>query len=321
MLFALCFLNVPTAEQRERSRFFARFRRLETRYTTVLAAAIRHRGRVFAATGVLLGLALLAWPLIPVELAPRTEADEIDIELEMARGTNIAVARTYLDELERKVRGILPDGDVKIASTEVRGDSAAVELKLEARDRRSMGSTEMADRVRRAVDGQIPGAEIDVEAQQGLWMLNRVFSSGGGSAVEIELRGWDLTRADRIAADIRRRMERVPGVTDVRVSREGEPRDGCSSTASASPSSVSRFARSVGPCSPTSAVSRPGDSARAATSSPSLSGSGRRIVSTPRTSTPSCRAPRGARPSPCRPSSRASAAAGRSRSSGSTGSG
>ena len=220
------FLQVRSTQEREHSKFFSRFRRLENRYTATLAGAIRHRGRVFASTGGLLALALLLWPLIPVELAPRTEADEIDIELEMARGTNIAVARIYLDELERKVRGVLPEGDVKIASTEVRGDSAAVELKLEPRDRRSMGSTEMADRVRRAVDGQVPGSQIDVEAQQGLWMLNRVFSSGGGNAVEIELRGWDLDRADRIAADIRRRMERLPGVTDVRVSRrEGQPEE------------------------------------------------------------------------------------------------
>ena len=32
---------------------------------------MRHRWRVFAVTGVLLGLALALWPLIPVELAPR----------------------------------------------------------------------------------------------------------------------------------------------------------------------------------------------------------------------------------------------------------
>jgi HAE1 family hydrophobic/amphiphilic exporter-1 len=220
------FLLVRSRAERERSRFFRAFDRLEARYTELLAAAIRHRGRVFAATAGLLGAAVLLWPLIPVELAPRTEADEIDIELEMARGTNIAVARTYLGELERKVRGVVPEGDVKVVATEVRGDSAAVELKLEPRDRRSIGSTEMADRVRRAVDGRIPGAEIDVEAQQGLWMLNRVFSSGGGEAVEIELRGWDLDRADRLAAEIRSRMARVPGVTDVRVSRrEGRPEE------------------------------------------------------------------------------------------------
>jgi HAE1 family hydrophobic/amphiphilic exporter-1 len=220
------FLAIRSEDERAASRFFAGFRQLEDRYTELLASAIRHRGRVFAVTGGLLAGALLLWPMVSVELAPRTEADEIDIELEMARGTNIAVARSYLDELERKVRGVLPDDDIKIVATEVRGDSAAVELKLEPSDRRSMGSTEMADRVRRAVDGQVPGSEIDVDAQQGLWMLNRVFSSGGGDAVEVELRGWELDRADRIAAEIRRRMEAVPGVTDVRVSRrEGRPEE------------------------------------------------------------------------------------------------
>ena len=225
-MLASRFLTVSSAEERQSSRFYNRFRRFEQRYTAALGRAIRHKGRVFAVTGGLFAVALLLWPLIPVELAPRTEADEIDIELEMARGTNIAVARVYLDELERKVRGVLPDDDVKIVATEVRGDSAAVELKLEPRNRRSMGSTEMADRVRQVVDGEVPGSVIDVEAQQGLWMLNRVFSSGSGSAVEIELRGWDLARADLIAAEIRRRMERLPGVTDVRVSRrEGQPEE------------------------------------------------------------------------------------------------
>ena len=226
-MLAARFLKLEPAEERQRSRFYRAFRRLEDRYTGGLRTAIRHRGRVFAATAVLLGAALLLWPLIPVELAPRTEADEIDIELEMARGTNIAVARVYLDELERKVRGIIPADDVDITATEVRGDSAAVELKLAPRDRRSLGSTEIADRVRAAVDGQVPGAEIDVDAQQGLWMLNRVFSSGGGQGgLEIELRGWDLARADVIAAEMRRRMERIEGVTDVRVSRrEGQPEE------------------------------------------------------------------------------------------------
>jgi HAE1 family hydrophobic/amphiphilic exporter-1 len=44
--------------------------------------------------------------------------------------------------------------------------------------------------------------------------------------VELELRGHDLARADALAAEIRRRMERVAGITDVRVSRrEGQPEE------------------------------------------------------------------------------------------------
>lgn len=201
--------------------------RLEAWYTERLRHALRHRRRVFLVTGALLAASLLLWPLIPVELAPPTDADEIDIDIEMAQGTNIAVVRSYVDELERKVLAALPPGQVDLVSTEVRGGDAEVELKLVPQEERSMSSAELADRLRRAVDGQIPGAEISVDAQPGLWILRRVFSSGGGEDdIEIELRGWDLERADEIAAQVRRRIERIPGITDVRVSRrEGQRED------------------------------------------------------------------------------------------------
>ncbi len=221
------FLRLRSPEERARSRRGRFFQRLEGWYTGRLAVAIRHRGRVFAATGVLLVVALLMWPLIPVELAPQTDADELDIELEMERGTNIAVVRTYVDELEDRVREVVPASDVHLFSTEIRGDNAAVELKLAPQEQRSRPSTELADLVRREVDGLVPGGELEVEAQQGLWLLNRVFRSGGGrGAIEIEVRGWDLRQADRTAAEIRRRMEAVAGVTDVRVRRrEGQPEE------------------------------------------------------------------------------------------------
>jgi HAE1 family hydrophobic/amphiphilic exporter-1 len=226
-MLASRFLRLPPPEEREQSRHQRLLRRLEGWYTERLRFAMRHRPRVFLATAVALALALAAWPLIPVELAPQTDADEIDIQLEMARGTNIAVARAFTDELEDKVRAVVPGGDVHLFSTEIRGDNAAVELKLAPQDRRQMTSSELADLVRREVEGKVPGGVLDVEAQQGLWMLNRVFSSGGGSeALELELRGWDLEEADRIAEAMRRAMEQVPGVTDARVSRrEGRPEE------------------------------------------------------------------------------------------------
>ncbi|MEZ5289402.1 MAG: efflux RND transporter permease subunit, partial [Vicinamibacterales bacterium] len=59
--------------------------------------------------------------------------------------------------------------------------------------------------------------------QSGLWMLRRLFSSGGGDEeVEVELRGYDLDRGVQLASEIRRRMERVAGVVEVDVTeREG----------------------------------------------------------------------------------------------------
>jgi len=224
-MLASRYLRVRSLAERQRSRWVRTFRGLEGWYTRRLEGALRHRGRVFAATGLLLALSLLLWPLIPIELAPETQANEIDVGLEMARGTNLAVVRSYVDELAAKVRAVMPEGVAHLVATEVRGDSAAVELKLVPEGERSMGSSELADRIREAVAGEIPGAEIEVEAQEGLWILRRIFGSGGtGDALEIELRGWDLKEADRLAADIERRIARVPGIADTQVSRrEGQP--------------------------------------------------------------------------------------------------
>jgi hydrophobic/amphiphilic exporter-1 (mainly G- bacteria), HAE1 family len=191
------------------------------RYTGRCAGAIRHRGRVFAATAGLLAAALLLWPLIPVELAPRTDADEIDVELEMAQGTNIAVVRAYLDELERKVRGIVPP----TTSRWSRPRCAAAAPRSSSSSRRATAARSAAPRsptgCGRGRRARCPGAEIDVDAQPGLWILRRVFSSGGGEDAPRDraARLGPRPRRRLIAAEIRRRMERVPG----RHRRAGEP--------------------------------------------------------------------------------------------------
>jgi HAE1 family hydrophobic/amphiphilic exporter-1 len=168
--------------------------------------------------------AVMLWPRLPVELAPQTDADEIDVDLEMAQGTNIAVVNEYLHELEALVREAAPMQDVLHMTIEMRPGDAEVELALVGAEQRSMESSVIADQIRAHVSGRIPGAEIRVEAQSGLWMLRRLFGSGQGGALQVELRGYDLELADQVAEQIRLTMEGVPGIEDVRVSRrEGRP--------------------------------------------------------------------------------------------------
>jgi HAE1 family hydrophobic/amphiphilic exporter-1 len=139
----------------------------------------------------------------------------------------MAVVREYVEELEERVRAVVPPGDLRLVSTEVRGGDAEVELQLMPRHLRQSEGSDLADRIRAAVTGQIPGAEISVEAQPGLWILRRIFSSGDGTnAVEVELRGWDLAETERIASEIEARMEATEGVVNVRVRRrEGAPEE------------------------------------------------------------------------------------------------
>jgi HAE1 family hydrophobic/amphiphilic exporter-1 len=197
--------------------------RLQDGYSRALESALDHPARVFGGALALVVAALLLVPLVPVELAPQLDTNQIDVDLEMARGTSIPVAKEYLDELAVIVNDVLPDDDVQSVTTQVRGDNAEVEIRLVDASQRSIDPSTLADRIRRAVEGRVPGAEVRVNAQSGLWMLRRLFSAGGGDeAIEVQLRGYDLERSRPLAREIQRRMETVPGVVEVNLAeREG----------------------------------------------------------------------------------------------------
>ncbi len=226
-MFGSRFLSIRKGEKTtddQRPRMGRWFLRLEESYSRWLETAMRHKRIVFAVTGGLLLLTVLLWPLLPVELAPQTDADEIGVELQMAQGMNIAVVNKYLRELESIVREVTPMDQVRYMTTELRPGDAEVEISLLNANERTMNSFALADHIRENVAGRIPGSDIRVSAQSGLWMLRRLFGSGGAEAVQVELRGYDLALADRLAQDIQRIMERVPEIEDVRTSRrEGRP--------------------------------------------------------------------------------------------------
>ena len=200
-----------------------RLRRLEKNYSRLLTWAVAHKTRVVAGSVLAVTAAILAFPLIPVELTPQTDADEIDVEVEMADGTNIAVLHRYLDELEAIVKEHVPEDQIEFMTQEIRGGSAEVEIAMSPN--RTLASAELADKLRRVTDGRIPGAEIDVDAQSGLWIMRMVFrGSGGNEDVSMQLRGYDLDQAQEVGREIQRAIETLPGVNGVRISRrQGRP--------------------------------------------------------------------------------------------------
>ncbi len=208
----------------EKGRFQIFFEKAENKYSAFLSKAIERKYLVFGITTVLIVGSILGAGYVDTELAPQTEADEISIDFYMEDGMNVAVANRYLQELKEKVVAIAPMNQVKFMSTEVRNGNAEVELALVDESERTINSYELADQIRNQIEGSIPGGFFRVQAQSGLWILRRIFGSGGEAAVEIELRGYDLDVATELADQIRERMERIPEVRGVRSDREeGRP--------------------------------------------------------------------------------------------------
>ncbi len=218
----------PDAELTDKDRgwFQKKFEKFEYTYAGFLKKAINRRFVVFGVTVVLLGGAFYTWKYIPVELAPQTEADNVRIDFFLSEGLNISIANQYLEELETRVRTLVPMDQVKHITTDVRSGRAWIDLDLVDVSERSISSYALADELRSKLEGIIPGGTVRVRAQSGLWILRRIFGGGGDEdeAVQIQLRGYDLAQADEIADQMRNRMERIPEVRGVRSDRqEGRP--------------------------------------------------------------------------------------------------
>jgi HAE1 family hydrophobic/amphiphilic exporter-1 len=226
-MLASRFLTVRAGEKTtddERTRIGRWFLKLENNYSRWVDSAVKHRKTVFAVTGGLLVLTIILWQFLPLELAPQTDADEINVDLQMAQGTNIAVVNKYLQELEKMVSEVIPMDQIRHMTAEMRPGDAEVEISLKSANERSINSFVLADQIRENVTGRVPGSDIRVTAQSGLWMLRRLFGSGGEQAVQLELRGYDLDMSDYLAQNIKNIMEQVPEIADVRISRrEGRP--------------------------------------------------------------------------------------------------
>jgi HAE1 family hydrophobic/amphiphilic exporter-1 len=221
------FLTVKPNESKEAKKkgWFQRlFNRIEDKYVILIERVLERKAAVFGITSVIVIACFIAVPYIPVELAPQSDADEIDIDLMMAEGTNIAVQNEFLKELEQVIRAVVPMEDVEHLTTDVRDGRAEVEISMVPASQRSMSTSELADKIRKDIDGLIPGGDTRVSAQSGLWILRRLFGSGGGEAVELQLRGYNLERAEQISQKIKLLMEEIPEVSGVRVDRrEGRP--------------------------------------------------------------------------------------------------
>ncbi|MEX0684504.1 MAG: efflux RND transporter permease subunit [Balneolales bacterium] len=190
---------------------------LETGYSRILEKALGMKTIIVSITICLLAVSAFYFQSIPFELAPQADADEIQIRMRMAQGTNIAVVYQYLLELDKIVKETVPKDEIKHYAREVRNGRAEVELTLHDEADRGMSSSVLADHIRDNLEGVIPGADIQVSARSGLWILRRIFSSGGEGeeAVQIQLRGHNLETAQALIDDLVSRIENVPGVSDV----------------------------------------------------------------------------------------------------------
>ncbi len=202
---------------------------LERGYRGLLDWCLRHRLATAGATlGALGGCVFLA-RFIGAELLPTTDESEVRIDVEMEPGTRVQVMAATLERIEQVVRANVPEMKNIISSSggppwrASGGHIGDLRVALVPQSQRSRSSQQVADDLRPKLRN-IPGAAVRVRAGQGLPVLRMGMSSGEN--VQVEIYGHDFETAEALAKRVKAEVEQVPGVTDVKLSREaGSPEE------------------------------------------------------------------------------------------------
>ncbi len=203
------------------------FRYVEAWYSRLLASALGRKKTVVIIVVLLLIASLVLIRFIGVELMPSTDEGEVRISLEMAVGTRLAV----VDQTARVVEGIV-DTKVPEATSVLSyiggggwrargGHTAEIRISLVPRRERRRSSEQIANDLR-SVLGALPGVTCRTRAGRGLFILRMGASSE--SEINVEIRGYDLETAHKLALRVDEAIRSIPSITDTRISREeGNP--------------------------------------------------------------------------------------------------
>jgi HAE1 family hydrophobic/amphiphilic exporter-1 len=186
---------------------------LSLRWLTVLCA-----GAVFAAS-------LLLAPLIGTEFLPPSDEGEVRVLGEMEVGTRMELLDRQAWRMEQVVREAVPEATSwvnSVVTSGARGNASAqaeLRLALSPAAQRSRSNVQIAQDLRRQLEeAAIPGMTFRVRAPQGQFLLERLLA--GAEGVTVEVRGFDLTTLDLLAAQVADSVADVAGITDVQRSRE-----------------------------------------------------------------------------------------------------
>jgi HAE1 family hydrophobic/amphiphilic exporter-1 len=200
------------------------FSGLENAYLRLLRWVLGHRLVTVFAAAVLLCASLLLLPLIGSEFLPPSDEGEVRVTGKMEIGTRLELVDRQTRKMAQVVQPAVPETVASVVSVGAYGwrpDATAegeIRMSLLPSAQRDRSNVEIAQDLRRRLDGKVPGMEIRVRAPQGQFLLERLL--GGDEGLTIEIRGYDLATLDSLAAAAAKLIVDVPGITDVDTSLE-----------------------------------------------------------------------------------------------------
>jgi multidrug efflux pump subunit AcrB len=215
--------------QRFNAWFNRRFSRMLHRYEGALnLSLVRPMATVLGITGLFV-LSLALYPLIGKAYFPRTDPGQFVINVKAPTGTRIERTDKLVEQVERIVREEVPAKDLRIVVSNIGvtpgfssiytpnsgPHTAFVQVGLE--DGHRLSSFAFMDKVRGRLQRELP--QVATYFQTG-GLVDAILNLGMPAPLDIQVSGTDMEEAHSAATEIARKVQALPGVSDVLVPQD-----------------------------------------------------------------------------------------------------
>jgi CzcA family heavy metal efflux pump len=220
--------QAPSMLQRVYRGFDARFDKIRSGYSIILAEVVARRG-LFA--GVFLGFCVLSCGLVFIlgrDFFPSVDGGQIRLHMRMPTGTRIEETARAADEVETVIRSLVPARDlgtvldnlgIPVSGINNSYSNAGTFSSLDGEIQISLNEGHRAtehyvEQMRRELPRRFPGVEFFFQPAD---MVTQILNFGLPAALDVKVTGADLRADYQIAAKLMKQIQRVPGTVDTHI--------------------------------------------------------------------------------------------------------
>jgi multidrug efflux pump subunit AcrB len=221
--------NAQTTSRWIGGRFSQQFGNLLDRYERMLRKAMSRPRLIIASLIVIFLLSLMIYPLLDVSFFPRSDAGQFVVNIKAPSGTRLERTEEEVRKVEEIIRRVVPEEDLKtivsnigvtpgfssIYTSNSAQHTAFMQISLD--EDHNLGSYEYMGAVRERIASELP--HLSTYFQSG-GMVDAVLNMGAPAPIDVQISGADLDLNYTIAAELARRIRRLPLVSDVYIPQD-----------------------------------------------------------------------------------------------------
>src|SRR5436309_9362179 len=217
----------PNWFNRFQGRFARGFEALRARYVNVLRWALVNRPTVFIVFALVVGSSFLALPWVGRDFFPTVDAGQFRLHVRAATGTRIESTEQIFTAVEEEIRRTIPANEIKLVLDNFGivsekyslafGDNATIgshdgEILVQLKSKRSKPTPEYVQDVRRNLQKNFPGLTFFFQPSD---IVSQILNFGLPAPINVKVAGYNRDANYAVAKEIRDRISRIPGATDV----------------------------------------------------------------------------------------------------------